>query len=251
MRFVADLSDLPAAAEPGAIVGLRGNREPLKWTETTPLSDTDGDGVFQGTVSFEGWEPGEPVSYKFVVQYGAHRDSVIWEFRRYGQFGNRTVALREGAQWAPPAVWNEFDRQQRWERSEMQAIGALVFQIAAAKKAGRTVEDVAREMLDIFGGWKGVESPMQMFLIISNNFAGLQHLEMDVIVMDDDLVQYQTNRPYQLSFPPSGEINGVTYQDIERLFDEYRFLIAGREGFSYKVKTAGDKRLVTISRQEK
>ncbi len=48
-------------------VELRGNKEPLFWSETLILEDKDGDGVYATTISFNSLRASDTVLYKYVL----------------------------------------------------------------------------------------------------------------------------------------------------------------------------------------
>ncbi|GAB5519606.1 MAG: hypothetical protein RhofKO_18570 [Rhodothermales bacterium] len=89
----------------GRFVGVRGGLAPLSWESTTPLSDNDGDGTFEGTVSFTEI-PGTVLEYKFVYEAA---DGSLLEYEGNvgdgGDFGNRTLAFA-GSATLPLVFWN-------------------------------------------------------------------------------------------------------------------------------------------------
>ncbi|MEM6648122.1 MAG: Ig-like domain-containing protein [Bacteroidota bacterium] len=89
----------------GLFVGVRGSLEPLSWDVTAPLSDSDGDGVFTGTISFT-QVPGTVLEYKFVYE-SADGSTVAFEGNvgDGGEFGNRTHSFA-GSVRLPLAFWN-------------------------------------------------------------------------------------------------------------------------------------------------
>lgn len=60
--------DMRAEKAPGQ-VGVRGNLPPLSWEKTFPLADTDGDGIFTGSLQLDSKE--SRLEYKFVKQASA------------------------------------------------------------------------------------------------------------------------------------------------------------------------------------
>ena len=61
VQFQANLS-AAGIADPGT-VGIRGSKAPLSWTETTTMTDPDGDGIYTLKLEFKNFKPGEAVLY--------------------------------------------------------------------------------------------------------------------------------------------------------------------------------------------
>jgi len=91
--FAVDARSLP----PGTQVGLRGSIPPLSWDKTYPLTDTDQDGIFEGTVCFLPKSRADVLEYKFV--YGTA--TITYELPE----GNRIWVLSDSL----------FTRQEKWD----------------------------------------------------------------------------------------------------------------------------------------
>lgn len=101
--FVVDARNLP----PGTQVGLRGSIPPLSWDKTYPLTDTDKDGIFEGTVCFLPKNRAEVLEYKFV--YGT--TTITYELPE----GNRIWVLSDSL----------FARQEKWDVATPIAVDKL------------------------------------------------------------------------------------------------------------------------------
>jgi hypothetical protein len=77
-------------------IGIRGNTPPLSWEKTYPLSDKDGNGIYEAEISFPNLPAGTALEYKFI------QDNKNWE-----SIENRVyIAV---ANTSPPAMayWNK------------------------------------------------------------------------------------------------------------------------------------------------
>jgi Peptidase family S41 len=54
-------------------IGIRGNTPPLSWEKTYPLTDKDGNGIYESEISFPNLPAGSVVEYKFI------QDNKNWE----------------------------------------------------------------------------------------------------------------------------------------------------------------------------
>ncbi|MEM6318151.1 MAG: S41 family peptidase [Bacteroidota bacterium] len=80
--------------ETKGIVGIRGNVAPLSWEKTYPMTDADGDGVYEATVVFG--SEAKKFEYKFVVDNGK---KIQWEW-----LNNRIEVLENDNQFV--RAWN-------------------------------------------------------------------------------------------------------------------------------------------------
>ena len=92
--------DLTAVASTSKLnnVGIRGSMAPLSWESTFPLTDPDGDNIFEGKASFSVSDAAQSIEYKYV--YG----DVIWEM---SDRGNRVLALDANLITLPLQTWNK------------------------------------------------------------------------------------------------------------------------------------------------
>lgn len=67
IRFQVDMRGQASLSS----VGIRGSSGPFSWEQTSYLSDTDGDGIYQGSFRFSSAAPG--IEFKFV------RDGEVFE----------------------------------------------------------------------------------------------------------------------------------------------------------------------------
>ncbi|GAB5527396.1 MAG: S41 family peptidase [Roseivirga sp.] len=77
--------------------GIRGNLAPLSWEKSYPLTDDDGDGIYEATIRFD-QETGAKLQYKFVHGKG----KVNWELSN----GNRSLNLFGEMLIVKPKTWN-------------------------------------------------------------------------------------------------------------------------------------------------
>ncbi len=97
------------------LVGVRGDTDPLSWNTSIALSDSDGDGVYTGTVSFTQADQ-TAIEYKFVSEVGGttnFEDNV-----GNGNLGNRTFTFG-GDQDLGSAFWNNVSGVAREEEGEL------------------------------------------------------------------------------------------------------------------------------------
>ena len=80
--------------------GIRGSMAPLSWDKNYPVTDADGDGIYEATVTFASAST-EDLQYKFV--YG--KGQVNWELSS----GNRLLALDQSEISLPVKTWNVAD----------------------------------------------------------------------------------------------------------------------------------------------
>ena len=77
-------------------IGIRGNTPPLSWEKTFPLTDNDGDGVYEAGITFNNLSAGALIEYKFI------HDNKSWE-----SIDNRVYIPGMMPASMPVAEWNQ------------------------------------------------------------------------------------------------------------------------------------------------
>lgn len=247
--FTIDLSQQKIPAH--HMVGIRGSAPPLNWNSSIPMVDTDSDGIYEANITFT-LEPDErEVSYKFVLEAIQRQSDEVtaWDMDRYGPFSNRTIQLRGGKQYAPPAVWDEFDDRQRWMASEMHAIWTLNTLVKSAQKNGKTPQELGKDMgVQELDNWNYVLDAKSMFLGIAFDLNAYPKLQIEMLQSGPELVQYRTNRPFKAFLPPQLPLEMINPNDLQHCIDAMYQWIAKEKGLSYKVEMTEEERLVTIQK---
>ena len=249
--FTVDMSGTQSRGS--IVVGIRGSASPLSWNKTLVMKDSDGDGIFEAKVTFKSRPANGVVSYKFVIDNkNLSDDELDWEFDTYGSFGNRTMQLRPGTQYASPAVYNQFDDRQRWMISEGHAIYNLVDDIQEYKSQRKSPEQLGKDW-GKKADWDWVTDLSSFHDGVRYNMHSAPLLRYEVVKMETNLIQVKTNKPYHelVKLWDDSDSNRVNPDEIERVITSMFQTIASKKGFKYSVEKTRDGRMITMKVQDK
>jgi subtilase family serine protease len=110
VRFQVNMVHELAYVNPGDLIGVRGSHNPLSWSQTIPMHDPEGDGIFTADVDFTGIAPGTMIEYKFVhhAPPDDNNTGVVYEPNPgpYGPYYNREAILSGATEVLPLVYWN-------------------------------------------------------------------------------------------------------------------------------------------------
>lgn len=227
VTFQADFSKVEI--DNPATVGIRGNLEPLSWTESMIMEDKDGDGIYTLKVEFENIIPSQEVLYKYV--YG----DITWENDKLGAIGNRSVYLYEGKNKLPIDKWGHLDKYSSTNLLEVAIASKFwdwIYIIGSDKKDGLSPEEIGLKLTAFWGSMEWLESPQTLLGWERTSQAMYPDGYFEIIEDTPEKVVYKARKTWLNFYGDEDQILGVSKDDMTRVFKTNTEAIAMAKGWA-------------------
>jgi hypothetical protein len=244
--FQLDATDFDTNS--GIKVGLRGNIAPLSWTESFAMSDPDNDGIYTAKIEFNEAKTGDRLQYKYMI-------NDKWDNDRFGEVGNRVVALTPCPLTNPVDKWNELD-QFPMEHLINTLINYdtwfWVYTLSVGKKNGKSAEQAISDYFNFWGNtYEGISEPASLMYDSQYITAGFPNGEFKIIKNTPDKVAFKVKKTrvdMMNIYNMPEEFFGVTRDDLDMINDIYLKLATDAKRWKLKIEDEGNFEVITIER---
>ena len=237
--FHADLNS--ANIENSSTVGVRGNKAPLSWTETTPMTD-NGDGTYTLKLEFEEFYPGEEVLYKYV-----HGD-VVWE-NDIGSLGNRAVYLYEGKAKLPADTWDKLERYAAsglLENALDNNFWNWIYIIGSAMENGLSPEETGLKYMAFWGSLDWITAPEMIMEWAKIHQANYSNGYFEMLEKSPNKLVYKFRKTWLNYFGNEEKIMNVSREEMTRAFEAMEKARALAKGWKCEWADEGELIKVTL-----
>lgn len=244
VTFQADFRGV-TVADPSTI-GIRGSKAPLDWDKTLPMQDPDRDGIYTLTVTFTGFEVGDPVEYKYF------HSEAGWENDNLGQFGNRGLTLVDGSQKVPVERYDRLDRFSPMAVSrytDHARFQNAIFVIALGKKRGLGMDAIAQEIYALWreGDDEWPQTPRDWMSAARIDQQSSPDGRFEVLIDQPGQVKFKIAKAWDQYFDQNGKSQGVTKAEMYQLWKKLDELTAASKGWKLDWIEGADNIEITIT----
>jgi len=247
INFQVDLTD----EENIENVGIRGGFEPLLWSESAEMNDTNDNGIYALTIEFPDSLTGKTLEFKFLK-------NDIWERQ---DMGNRKLVLTGKEQTLPISKWKMHSDEFLFNKMSKSYFGKFIFIFHSAKKQGKTPKEIVLEMIDYYNwnpnNWPS--KPNDLIVVMKSGQEGHKGGYFELLENKPNRIKFIMGRYWMkwfdlygagLGMDENGIIQGVSKDDFETYYTSWieHFCTKNGKNWKFEIEEQNELRwIVTIS----
>ena len=157
-------------------------------------------------------------------------------------------ACSSGQAQAQEETLPQFTDEQRWDRMSFHWDSWAVASILQARADGRTAEDAAQFIGELFApGWGENFTPRSFMRGTYRNLMAWRDARFEVLEVSDQRASFRFSRSYASSFGEDGERLGVTVEEMDLYLVRIHQVIVEHNGLTFHSERDGDDIIFTVT----